>query len=229
MVSDTGVPVGLLRALLADYACFIDYVKLGIGSAYVTPNLKEKLAVYAEYGIPVYFGGTLFEKFQHQGKFDQYLDYLRGLGISHLEISNGTTDLSLDARVALVERVKGEFTVFSEVGCKDKNFIMPPSQWIEEINTLMAAGSTFVITEGRDSGTAGIYRSSGEIRTGLVSDIIKSCDASRVIFEAPNGPAQMFFIGLLGADVNIGNVPPSEVLVLEAERCGLRSETFFIG
>lgn len=228
-INDTGTPCGELADRLADYGSLVDIVKLGIGSAYVTPNLDRKLDLYRRYAIPVYFGGTLFEKFYHQNKLNAYLDYLRKRDIHHIEISNGTIELPLDQRVALTKQVKGEFIVIAEVGCKDQQTIMPPSQWIKEMKALLEAGAAYVIAEGRDSGTAGIYRESGEIRSGLVSDILDSVGGERVIFEAPKARDQMFLVKLAGSNVNLGNIHWQDVLVLETERQALRYETFHIG
>ncbi len=190
--------------------------------------MAEKIALYREYGVEVYFGGTLFEKFTYQGKLAQYLEMLRHYGVTWLEVSNGTLDTSLAERVQIVEQLCDKFTIVGEVGCKDANKIMPPSQWIAEMKALLAAGCTYVITEGRDSGTAGVYRANGEIRTGLVADMIAAVDPRRIIFEAPKAQAQMFFINQMGPNVNLGNVAPRELLLLETQRVGLRNETFFL-
>jgi phosphosulfolactate synthase len=145
-----------------------------------------------------------------------------------VEISMGTIDIELEERVNLVKEFSQDFEVLSEIGSKDGEAIMPPSVWINELNTLLDAGCKYVITEGRNSGTAGVYRPSGEIRTGLIADIITSVPAEKIIFEAPQPKAQMFFINQVGANVNLGNVNPNDLLLLEAQRCGLRSETFFL-
>lgn len=225
-LNDTGMPIGLLEHYLADYAEFVDYAKLGVGTAFVTPRLAEKVALYQRYGIKVYFGGTLFEKFCSQNKLDRYYSLLDELGIGAVEISNGTIDLDLEARIAIVREVKDHFLTFAEVGCKDQQVIMPPSQWIREMGGLLEAGAHYVVAEGRDSGTAGIYRDSGEIRSGLVSDIAAAVGPERIIFEAPKQRDQMFLINLIGSDVSLGNINWNDVLILETERRGLRYETF---
>jgi phosphosulfolactate synthase len=227
-IIDLGVTVAELQNILKDYHDYIDIAKFGIGSAYITPNLTEKLKVYREFGITICFGGTLFEKFYHQKKIEVYLEYLKRYQVEMIEISTGAIDIPIEERLDLVKKLKNDFVVASEVGCKDVDRIMPPSQWISEIEALLKAGSRYVITEGRESGTAGLFRSSGEIRTGLVADIIKAVDPKKLIFEAPTAKSQMYFINLLGPNVNLGNIPLNNLLVLEAQRCGLRYETFFM-
>lgn len=228
-VTDTGIPLGELEGILADHHELIDVAKIGVGAAYVTPNLDHKLDVYRSYDVVPYFGGTLFEKFLAQNKIEDYLAYLRHHGVDWIEISTGILDLPLEYRLELVERAHREFTVVAEVGSKDRDAIMAPSEWIREISAFLDAGCRYVITEGRDSGTAGVYRPSGEIRTGLISDIIDAVDAANLIFEAPAPKNQMYFINLVGPNVNLGNVSPRQLVLLEAQRQGLRYETFHAG
>jgi phosphosulfolactate synthase len=227
-ITDLGVPVQALRDLLTSYHSYIDIAKFGVGSAYLEPRLDEKLEIYREFKVIPYFGGSLFEKFYHQCAAAAYLHYMRKHRVEWIEISNGTIELPLNRRLQIVKELSGEFKVLAEVGCKDTEKIMPPSQWVEEMQSLLAAGAAYVITEGRDSATAGIYRTSGEIREGLLSDIIKTIDNSKIIFEAPNPKNQMYFVNLLGPNVNLGNVAIKDLLLLESQRCGLRYETFFI-
>ena len=226
-ITDLGVPIKALREMLEDYHPFLDVAKFGVGSAYVTPRLEEKLDIYRQFNVIPYFGGTLFEKFYQQGGIAKYVEYLKKYKLDWIEISNGTIDLSLDERVRLVRELSGTFKVFAEVGCKDANKVMAPSEWIHELQALLEAGASYVITEGRDSGTAGIYRASGEIREGLLSDILKSVDPTRIICEAPTPKSQMDFINLVGPNVNLGNVASKDVLLVETQRVGLRYETFF--
>jgi len=227
-VHDVQYSIGQLKNILNDYSEYIDVAKLGVGSAYVTPNLEEKIKLYNSFGVRVYFGGTLFEKFYYQEKLDLYKEFMKKFDISMVEISTGTIEIPLERRIELVKEFSSEFTVLSEIGSKDGEAIMPPSVWIHELNSLLEAGCAYVITEGRNSGTAGVYRPSGEIRTGLIADIIATVPAERIIFEAPQSKAQMFFINQVGSNVNLGNINPGDLLLLEAQRVGLRSETFFI-
>lgn len=228
-IHDIALNTRELENILIDYSDFLDVAKFGVGTAYITPNLSNKIALYKNYDVDVYFGGTLFEKFYHYETFKAYLEFCRNKGVNTVEISEGTIDISIKERCNLVTQAKEEgFKVYSEVGSKDQANIMAPSQWIQEMRLLLEAGADKVITEGRNSGSAGIYRPSGEIREGLIKDISLNLDIDRIIFEAPNPKAQMMFINQFGANVNLGNVSPHGLLLLEAQRNGLRSETFFL-
>jgi phosphosulfolactate synthase len=225
-IHDTFLTVDSLKSILTDYGDYIDVAKFGVGSAFCTRRLQEKINVYKEFDIKPYFGGTLFEKYYSQGKIDEYLGYLQKNEISMIEVSTGTVDISLEERCSIIREVKNDFVVFAEVGSKDSSSVMPPSSWIAEINKFVDIGATYVITEGRDSGTPGLFRDSGELREGLFEDIKSSCPVERIIFEAPHSKSQMFFINNIGSNVNLGNVNPMDVLLLETQRLGLRSETF---
>lgn len=227
-ITDVGIPIGDLSLILDDYGAFLDVAKIGVGTAAVTPKLEEKIQLYRDHDVDVYFGGTLFEKFYDQGKLPDYLDVLGRYGIRWIEVSNGTIDISMEERAKIVRDLSKDFTVIGEVGCKDAQKIMPPSQWISEMKAFLEAGCTYVMAEGRDSASAGIYRANHEIRTGLVTDIVQSIDADKIIFEAPLSEARMFFINQIGANVNLGNISPRDLLMLETERCALRCETFHL-
>lgn len=227
-VIDFGTPLGELKNILADYGDIIDIAKVGIGSAYVTPNLREKVDLYKEHQIKPYCGGTLFEKCYYQNKIPEYLAYLNSVGIEWLEISNGTLDIPLQARLQLISQIKNDFHVIAEVGSKDSNNEMPINDWKKEIEVLLDAGCDYVITEGRDSGTSGIYDKCGTVKSNLVQELLKDLDVRKIIFEAPSAKHQMYFIKEIGPNVNLGNVKLHDVLVLESQRRGLRSETFFL-
>jgi len=227
-IHDVKLTTGELRNILEDHSQYMDVAKLGVGTALVVPKLKEKIELYQQHDVEVYFGGTLFEKFYHQNRLDDYKRLLNDFNVNLLEVSCGTIDLTIEERIHIIEDFKKDFNVLSEVGSKDSEAVMAPSTWLTEIQQLLDVGCQYVITEGRNSGTAGIYRGSGEIRTGLVADIIKNVDAKKIIFEAPTAASQMFFINAVGVNVNLGNVNPLDLLLLEAQRVGLRSETFYI-
>lgn len=227
-VHDVSHTVHDIEVILEEFNEFIDIAKIGVGTAYVMPRVKEKIACYQKHQVQVYFGGTLFEKFYHQNKLEDFKRMMNSLGVNMLEVSCGTIDINLEDRIKLIEDFKKDFIVLSEVGSKDTDTIMPPSIWIQEIKALLTAGCEYVITEGRNSGTAGIFRTSGEIRTGLVSDIVSQVDVDKLIFESPTPKSQMFFINQVGPNVNLGNVSPKDLLLLETQRLGLRNETFFI-
>lgn len=227
-IADFGVPLGELDHILTDYHDIIDFAKLGVGSAYVTPDVEKKIDLYKTYDIDPYCGGTLFEKCYLQHKFDDYLEYLRQLGLEWIEISAGVLEIPLHERLQLVKKAQKHFSVIAEVGSKDEMNQMPVNEWHIEMNALIDAGCHYVIAEGRGSGTAGIYSSNGDIRSDIVLDLFKNVDPKKVIFEAPSSKNQAFFINHLGANVNLGNVKPQDVLLLEAQRLGLRTETFFL-
>ncbi len=227
-VIDLGVPIGQLEQILEDYSAFIDFAKLGIGTAYVTPRLQEKINLYKAYGIKPYFGGTLFEKCYQQNKIPEYLQALRKLGIEWIEVSSGTIDIPLEERLKLIEMFKGEFHCLAEVGSKDRQKEMDIFRWKREIRLLLNAGSKYCITEGRESGTSGVYDQNGNVNSALVQTIVQDLDVKKIIFEAPEPNQQMYFINQIGANVNLGNIKLTDVLLLETERRGLRCETFFL-
>jgi phosphosulfolactate synthase len=201
----------------------IDIVKLGWGTAYVTKNLERKLEVLRE--KPVVIGGTFFEAVYARGKLDEYKRWLSDLGLTHVEISDGTIDMPRDRKLELIEDFARDFIVLSEVGSKDGEAIFAPYQWVEWIKGELEAGAWKVITEGREGGTAGIYRPTGEMRTGLVDEIAHEVDIASLLFEAPTKVSQAWFIKHFGPGVNLGNIPPEEVISLETLRLGLRGDT----
>lgn len=203
----------------------VDVVKLGWGTALVTANLRPKLARYAAHGIPVVLGGTLTEIAIRQGRVDGLIEWLRELGLHHVEISDGTIVLEAEVKRELIERLSSEFTVFAEVGSKDADFIMAPYVWVEQIERDLEAGAWKVIAEARESGTAGIYRANGEVRTGLIDEIVHSIDQDRLIFDAPLQKQQVWLLKRFGTECNLGNIAPADVLSLETLRLGLRSDT----
>ncbi len=228
-IQDKGLNTGELENILKDFHPFVDIAKMSIGTAYLTPRIEEKLKLYQQYDVIVYFGGTLFEKYYYQNKLEEYLNYLKTHNIKWIEVSNGTTDISLDERTELIQDLSDNFNILAEVGCKDSHVNLPPSEWMKEIQSLIEAGANFVITEGRGSGTAGIYNENGTIRTDLISDIISKIDTKKLIFETPKSKHQNYMINHVGTNVNLGNILPHDVLLVETQRVGLRNETFFLG
>jgi phosphosulfolactate synthase len=171
------------------------------------------------------FGGTLTELAIAQGRLDALIDWLRELEIDHIEISDGTIELRHEDKVGLIERLASEFTVLSEVGSKDDTRIMAPYRWVEQIEQELAAGAWKVIAEARESGTAGIFRHDGEVRMGLIDEIVHAIAPEKLLFEAPQKDQQVWFVRRFGANVNLGNIAPDDVLALETIRVGLRSDT----
>ena len=202
---------------------YIDIVKLGWGTAFVTPNLRQKLDVLK--GKPVVIGGTFFEAVVARGKVDEYRSWLDELGLTHVEISDGTIDLPRERKLELIAEFAQDFTVLSEVGSKDSSVEFAPDKWIEWIKEELAAGAWKAITEAREGGTAGIFSSSGEMRTGLVDEIAGDIDLDDLLWEAPTKASQAWFVKHFGPGVNLGNIPPDEVIPLETLRLGLRGDT----
>jgi len=216
-----------IRDILDTAAEFIDLVKLGWGTAAITPNLEAKLALYREADIPFYFGGTLFEAFFLRDQIDTYRRLLDDLDVRHVEISDGSVSMAHEEKLHFIELFAQDFTVLSEVGSKDANNIMAPYRWVEAMQAELTAGSWKVIAESRETGTAGLFRPNGEVRTGLVDEIVTRVDPRDIIFEAPKKMQQVWFIKHEGANVNLGNIAPEDVIPVETLRLGLRGDTLF--
>jgi phosphosulfolactate synthase len=202
---------------------YIDVVKLGWGTAYVTPNLRRKLDVLHE--KPVVFGGTFFEVVYAKNKLDEYKRWLEELGLTHVEISDGTIDIPRERKLELIAEFARDFTVLSEVGSKDPSVEYTAEEWTRWLREELEAGAWKVITEAREGGTAGIFDSGGGMRTGLIGEIAAAVELENLIFEAPTKAAQAWFVKHFGGEVNLGNIPPEEVIPLETLRLGLRGDT----
>jgi phosphosulfolactate synthase len=201
----------------------ISIVKLGWGTAYVTNNLERKLEVLKD--KPVVIGGTFFEVVYARQKLDEYKRWLNELGIEHVEISDGTVDIPRDRKLELIADFARDFTVLSEVGSKDSSVEYTADEWTQWLREELDAGAWKVITEAREGGTAGIFDSSGGMRTELIGEIAGAVGIENVVFEAPSKAAQVWFIKQFGPSVNLGNIPPEEVIPLETLRLGLRGDT----
>jgi phosphosulfolactate synthase len=228
MIMDKGLGLDEVRNFLSTSLPYVDIVKLGFGTSYVTSNLKEKLAIYKEHNVPVYFGGTLFEAFIIRDQFQDYIDALKEYGIDYVEVSDGSMDIDHKEKCKYISELAKHATVLSEVGSKDAAHIIPPYKWIELMRAELEAGSSYVIAEAREAGNVGIYRGSGEVREGLVQEILTQIPSEKIIWEAPQKAQQLYFLELLGANVNLGNIAPHEVIALEAMRIGLRGDTFHL-
>jgi len=226
MVMDKGLSVREAEDLLSVSEPYIDLIKLGFGTAFVTPNIEKKLAVYKTAGLPTYFGGTLFEAFLARNQFDDYLRLLEKYKVEYAEVSDGSIDLNHDEKCRYIYTLSKHVTVLSEVGSKDENKMLAPYKWIELMKKEIEAGSDKVIAEARESGTVGIYHSKGEVRSDLIDEILTQVPEEKIIWEAPLKAQQVYFVKLLGANVNLGNIPPNEVIPLETLRLGLRGDTF---
>ena len=228
MVIDGGIPLKLFADIISSTPELIDFVKFGWGTAIVTGGLQQKIDVLREHGIGFYLGGTLFEKYVMQERFDDYKRFCVELGCEHVEVSNGTVTMSNAEKASYIRKLTGDFTVVSEVGFKDpdRSEQLPPSKWVEYINEDLAAGATMVTLEARESGKSGICRPDGALRFGLIEDVLSAgVGQDQLLFEAPTTTLQTYFITRLGTDVNLGNVPASGVIGLETLRLGLRADT----
>lgn len=226
MVMDKGLSVRQAEDLIETCGDYVDIVKLGWATSYATNNLQKKLDYYKSAGIPVYLGGTLFEAFIVRDQFDDYRRVLEKYDINHAEVSDGSITLDHNKKCEYITTLAKDVTVLSEVGSKDADEIIPPYQWIELMQKELDAGAWKVIGEAREGGNVGLFRSSGEVRSGLVQEILTKIPMEKVIWEAPQKSQQVYFIKLLGSNVNLGNIAPSEVIPLETLRLGLRGDTF---
>ena len=228
MVMDKGLSVEESKSFLSVAHPHVDIIKLGFGTAYVTSNLEEKLEVFRSYNIPIYFGGTLFEAFLIRNQLEDYLEICKKYGVTYIEVSDGSVDIPHKEKCDYIERLTQHAIVLSEVGSKDAAHIIPPYKWIELMRAELSAGASYVIAEAREGGNVGIYRGSGEVREGLVQEILTQIPEEKIIWEAPQKEQQLYFIELLGCNVNLGNIAPTEVIPLEAMRVGLRGDTFHL-
>jgi phosphosulfolactate synthase len=226
MVMDKGLSLREAEDFIAMTADYVDILKLGFGTSIITPNLGEKIAFYQSKGIPVYFGGTLFEAFVARNMVNEFVALLKKYNLTHLEISDGSLDMSQDDKCRYINKFSEEFTVISEVGSKDAEKIIPPYKWIEMMAKEIEAGAWKVIAEARESGNVGIFRGTGEIRSGLIEEILTRIPQDKIIWEAPQKGQQLWFIKQYGANVSLGNIPPHEVIALETMRIGLRGDSF---
>lgn len=226
MVMDKGLSLREVENFLEVAGAYTDIVKLGWATSYLTPNLKEKLRLYRDAGIPVYFGGTLFEAFVVRNQFEDYRRVLDEYGMEYAEVSDGSIEIEHEEKCDYIKKLSGQVTVISEVGSKDSQKIFAPYKWINLMRAEIEAGSWKVIAEAREGGNVGIYRDSGEVRQGLVDEILTQIPEDKIIWEAPIKAQQVWFIKLIGANVNLGNIAPAEVIPLETIRLGLRGDTF---
>ncbi len=226
MVMDKGLSIREVEDFLSISGVYADIVKLGWATSYVTPGLDKKLDVYRAANVPFYFGGTLFELFIARGQFDDYRRVLDKYKLQYVEVSDGSLEMPHDEKCEYIRRLSKDFTVLSEVGSKDAEKIIAPYKWIAMMKSELEAGAHKVIAEAREAGNVGIFRGTGEVRSGLVDEILTQIPADIIIWEAPQKAQQTWFIQLLGANVNLGNIAPNELIPLETLRLGLRSDTF---
>ncbi|MEO8413313.1 MAG: phosphosulfolactate synthase [Ginsengibacter sp.] len=228
IISDKGLSLAETKNLLSVAGQYIDMVKLAFGTALVTSLLKEKIALYQSYQIPVYFGGLLFEAFVVRNQVPDFIKLVESNNIDYIEVSDGASHITHRQKCDYIRQFCKTGIVISEVGSgdKDKVQVTPPYRWIEIMQEELDAGARYVVAEAEESGTAGIYRDSGEVREGLVAEILNKIAPENIIWEAPNKDQQLYFIKLLGCNANLANISPAEVVALEAMRIGLRGDSF---
>jgi phosphosulfolactate synthase len=224
-VIDKGLDLRQIEGLFETAGDYVDIVKLGWGTSYVTQNVEDKIGLYRSLGVPIVCGGTLFEAAVGRDRLDEYRTWLQQKGFTHVEVSDGTIDLPHVRKLELVAELAKDFVVMSEVGSKNSDVVYAPYQWVEWMKDELDAGAWKVITEAREGGTAGIFDSSGGMRTELIGEIAMAVGPANVIFEAPTKAAQVWFIKQFGPSVNLGNIPPDEVIPLATLRFGLRGDT----
>ena len=227
MVMDKGLSCRQVEDVIDVSGNYIDIVKLGFGSSFVTLDLDRKLQIYRAANIPVYFGGTLLEAFIIRNQFNDYLKLIDKYKLSYAEVSDGSITLEHDVKLDYIRKLSKYTTVITEVGSKEEGIIIHPNKWIEMMEKEIQAGAWKVIAEARESGTVGIYRPNGKAHVVLINKIISKIPSEKIIWETPNKSGQVYFIKLLGANANLGNIAPNEVIALESLRIGLRSDTFF--
>lgn len=227
MVMDKGLSLREAEDLAAVGSEYIDFVKLGFGTSVITPDVEKKIKVYQKAGMTVYLGGTLFEAFIIRGMFEEYIDLLKEYGVRMAEISDGSFEFEHKEKLEYIRKLSKEFTVISEVGSKKKDIVYTPEQWVEMMKSELEAGSVKVIAEARESGTIGIYNDDGSVNMELIKTISARIGFNNVLWEAPLKSQQAWFILNFGANVNLGNIDPKEIIALESLRLGLRGDTFF--
>lgn len=225
MLIDSGLGVRRIEDVLEVSSHIVDYVKLGWGTSVITNNLKEKIEVYHKYDIPVCLGGTLFELSYLQNKVDEFLSFAHKFKIDLIEISDGTITMPQEDKLKQITSISKDFRVLSEFGSKSDSKLIAPHIWVKGMLAELEAGAWKVIAEGRESGTAGMYRGSSELRTGLVQELVDHIPSDKIIWEAPKKSQQAWFVKEFGQDVNLGNISYKDLIALETLRLGLRGDT----
>jgi len=227
MVMDKGLSIREAEDFISVGSEYTDFVKLGFGTSLITPGFDKKIEIYKKGGIIPYFGGTLFEAFIIRNMFNEYIDFLDKHEVAFVEVSDGSYDIEHHRKLEYISRLADRFTVISEVGSKKADVIYTPEEWVSMMKSELTAGSVKVIAEARESGTTGIYNDDGSINKEIISAISEHVKLENVLWEAPLKSQQAWFIKNFGANVNLGNIAPAEIIPLESLRLGLRGDTFF--
>ena len=227
MVMDKGLSIRQAEDFMSVGSDYTDFVKLGFGTSLITPGFEKKISIYKKGGVIPYFGGTLFEAFIIRNMFSEFVDFLDKYEIDLVEVSDGSYDMERERKLGYIQKLAEKRTVISEVGSKKKNVVYTPSQWVAMMKSELAAGAVKVIAEARESGTVGIYNEDGTVNNTIICEIAEHVRLENVIWEAPLKSQQSWFIKTFGANVNLGNIAPTEIIPLESLRLGLRGDTFF--
>ena len=226
MMMDKGLSINDTKNFIDMCGPHADIIKLGFGTSAISPHIETKIKLYQDSGLMVYLGGTLFEAFIVRGMFKEYKELLRNWNITMCEVSDGSIDIPHKEKCKYISDLATEFTVVSEVGSKDENVLIAPYKWIELMQKELEAGAWKVIAEAREGGNVGIFNKGGDVRSDLIDEILTKIPEEDILWEAPKKPQQVWFIKLLGANVNLGNIAWDEVTPLETLRIGLRGDTF---
>ena len=227
MVMDKGLSIREAEDFMSVGSEYTDFVKLGFGTSLITPGFDRKIQLYKKAGVIPYFGGTLFEAFIIRNMFKEYVEFLKKYEVDFLEVSDGSYDIERERKLEYISILSKDFTVVSEVGSKKANVVYSPEEWVSMMKAELNAGSIKVIAEARESGTTGIYNEDGSINNKIIDGISEHVKLENVLWEAPLKSQQAWFIKHFGANVNLGNIAPSEIIPLESLRLGLRGDTFF--
>jgi len=227
MIMDKGLSLNEAENIISASSDFIDVVKFGFGTSLITNNLQNKIDLYKEAGLKPYFGGTLFEVFVVRNMFDEYRKFIDKFKLELVEVSDGSYAMPHEEKLKYIETLAKDVTVLSEVGSKMKDVVIPTNKWVNMMKNELEAGSWKVIGEARESGNIGLYNADGSANTELIDGIINELKPDDIIWEAPNKPQQVWFIKMFGANVNLGNIAPNEIIPLETLRLGVRGDTFF--
>ena len=226
MVMDKGLSLNEAENMVALKSELTDIVKLGFGTSLLTRHIDKKIKLYHKAGIMVYVGGTLFEAFTVRNQFDDFCKLMDKLKLEMVEVSDGSISIEHDTKCEYIQKLSKNFKVISEIGSKCESNSLEDSDWIAYMNKELQAGSWKVIAEAREGGNVGMFDPNGNIKENLIKKITNEISASKILWEAPQKKQQVWFINNFGANVNLGNISPNDIISLECLRIGLRGDTF---
>ena len=226
MVMDKGLSLNEAENMVALKSDLTDIVKLGFGTSILTKNIAEKIKLYQQSGMMVYTGGTLFEAFIVRNQFDDYCKLMDTLKLDMVEVSDGSMFIEHDKKCEYIQKLASNYRVISEIGSKDESVTIKKSDWIKFMKKELDAGSWKVIAEAREGGNVGVFYKNGLVKNDLIQEITKQISVTEILWEAPQKQQQVWFINNFGANVNLGNISPNDIISLECLRLGLRGDTF---